>query len=248
MIEQQLYSVALFLAGIVNIVMAAALLQNSYYYKDYPTYRRARILTALCLIVFGTGFLMHHCFQWRFSWPYAATALTVTYFHLGGTLLADSHTSLLNPAYLNRGIAFRDAIAVASGIFILWTGAFTESAICIGLGICIFLVHILYLVYTFYTTFFRVRDGLQEMQLGSVAQFTRWMLMACHLIIGFGIGSILFTALLPNAIWPYTVLISVGIAVFIYIFYSLTEYGAVIDSATNATEDLAEKRNKDIRI
>ena len=25
-------------------------------------------------------------------------------------------------------------------------------------------------------------------------------------------------------------------------------YGAVIDSATNATEDLAEKRNKDIRI
>ena len=247
MIEQQLYSVVLFLAGIVNLVMAAILLQNSYYYKDYPTYRRARILTALCLAVFGIGFFMHHCYQWRFSWPYAATALTVTYFHLGGTLLGDSHTSLLNPAYLNRGVALRDTIAVASSIFIIWTGAFTNSIICIALGVSVFFIHIFYLVYTFYSTFFRVRNGLLEMQQGSVAQFVHWMLLSCHLIIGFGIGSIVFTALLPNAIWPYTLLLSVGLAVFIYIFYSLTEYGAVIDSATNATEDLAEKEIKSTR-
>ena len=45
------------------------------------------------------------------------------------------------------------------------------------------------------------------------------------------------TVLVPHAVWPYTVLLTVGIAVFIYFFYSITEYGAFIDSATNATED-----------
>ena len=44
----------------------------------------------------------------------------------------------------------------------------------------------------------------------------------------------------PLIPWPYTVLLCLGIAVFCYIFYALEEYGSVIESATNATEELSE--------
>ncbi|UKK48537.1 hypothetical protein L6475_00805 [Prevotella sp. E9-3] len=42
----------------------------------------------------------------------------------------------------------------------------------------------------------------------------------------------------PTLIWPYTVLEVVGILVFVYIFFSLNDYGYFIDSATNATENV----------
>ena len=65
------------------------------------------------------------------------------------------------------------------------------------------------------------------------------MLLSCHLIIVFGIGSIVVTACLPTAVWPYTLLMAIGILVFVYIFFSINDYGYVIDSTTNATEDVA---------
>ena len=65
--------------------------------------------------------------------------------------------------------------------------------------------------------------------------------IGCHLIIIFGLGSIAITAAFPHDIWPYTLLTAAGIAVFSYIFYALVEYGAVIDSATCATEDAANE-------
>ena len=49
------------------------------------------------------------------------------------------------------------------------------------------------------------------------------------------------TALLPEAVWPYSVLLCVGNAVFCYIYYSLDNYGAVVEAATNATEDIHKK-------
>ena len=47
----------------------------------------------------------------------------------------------------------------------------------------------------------------------------------------------MFTSFFPVVAWPFTVLLIVGAMVFVYIYYSINEYGLVIDSATNATED-----------
>ena len=69
-------------------------------------------------------------------------------------------------------------------------------------------------------------------------------IIASNLIVLFGLGSIVVTALVPRAIWPYTLLLVAGIAVFIYIFYSLSEYGTVIESASCATEDVILQRDK----
>lgn len=249
--EQQLYHLTLLLSGIVNLVMAAALLYNNYYYRDYYIYQRSRLLTALSLTAFGIGFLLHLHFCWRISWPSAATSLTVTYFHIAGTFLSWSHTSLLNPQHLNRFRVIRDITALTLNLVTLWTGVISDVSILLGIGIGIFLTHVVWMSTDFLRTYYRVSRLLRQLPITkenahwwttgaqhSTFYGQRSMSISCYLIILFGLGSIIMTALLPYAVWPYTVLLCIGNAVFIYIFYSLDNYGAIIEAATNATEDI----------
>jgi len=238
--DLQLYNLSLVLGGVINILMAFALVHNNFFYKDYDVYQQSRLFTAISLALFGIGFLLHANFDWRTSWPAAATALSVTYFHIGGTLLSWSHISLLNPNYLRCFVFSRDVLALLCSVSFLWLGVMYSHDTLLGVGIGIFFVHVIWMSVDFLHTYYRVSRRLVEMQLGTVAGFVRWMLLSCYLIIGFGLGSIVMTTLFPSAIWPYTILLCIGMFVFIYIFYSLIEYGRVIDSATNATEDVAE--------
>ena len=153
--EQQLYHLTLLLSGITCIVMAAALSYNNFYYRDYRIYKRSRLLTALTLTTFGIGFLLHLYFGWRTCWPSAATALSVTYFHIGGTMLSWSHTSLLNPEYLNRFRVIRDMTALVVNIVTLWTDVFFDISFLTGIGIGIFLTHVTWMSTDFLRTYLR---------------------------------------------------------------------------------------------
>lgn len=251
MIEQQFYNLSLLLAGIVNLMMAAVLLYNNFYYRDYVVYFRSRQLTALSLAVFGAGFLLHLHFGWRASWPIAASALSVSYFHIGGLLLSWSHTSLLNPQYLRHFVIVRDAIALFIGITVLWVGAFMHSFLILNIGVGVFLVHVAWMSVDFLNTNYRVRRQFKRLPVtemnarwwsSTVKQSVFWgqrsMSIACYMIILWGLGSIILTALIPYSVWPYTVLLCMGCCVFGYIFYTLDNYGMVIEAATNATEDV----------
>lgn len=268
-IEQPLYDLMLLIAGGVNILLALVLLHNNYWYQAYGVYHRARIIVAVNYIIFGVGFLLHAHLSWRTSWPEAASALSLSYFHSGGVLFGWSHTSLMRPDYLTRRVVVRDLLILALGITAYWTTAFLSSPDdepsfklsvfqsfnisafqLFNLSTIIFFLHAFYISYTFYHTCYRVIRNLS----GRVAdaESPRWwtpdvkctvlsfhhsFLIGCHLIILFGIGSIAITAAFPHDIWPYTLLLILGILVFTYIFYSLTEYGNVIEAGTNATED-----------
>ena len=247
MIEVGLYQSALLVAGIFNVAMAFTLWHNNYIFRNYVVYQRACLFTAICFLVFGVGFFLHYNFVWRMVWPAGATALSVSYFHIGGTMMSWSHTSLLDPSYLKRGIIVRDIVIVTIGLIAYWTTAYYCSLMMFHLSLIIFLLHIVWLSFKFYATYFKVSRCMEENNLyeqkDGEKKFTlftyhRSFLLSCHLIIGFGIGSIVLTAFNPTAVWPYTLLLSIGIVVFIYIFYSLCEYGIVIDSATNALDDI----------
>ena len=231
-IELQLYNCTLLVAAAVNVMMAAALWHNNFAYHDYPVYRHSRFMTALSFVVFAVGFLLHEQLQWRMSWPEGATALSVSYFHIGGVLLSWSHTSLLNPHYLKTKIVVRDIVILALGQGFLWTGACSLNGWTLDAGVAVFLTHVSALAVTFYRTYYRVR----------LFNYHHSFLMSCHLIILFGIGCVIMTALVPHAVWPYTVLLILGIMAFCFIFYGLSEYGAVIDASTNATEDAVNEK------
>ena len=227
--ELALYDLSLLIVGGLDLAMAIGLLVNNYAYRHYPVYHRSRVLTAVFFAVFGIGLLLHYHFHWRQTCPPMAMALSLTYFHIAGVAITWSHTSLLNPRYLSRRVVARDVAFLIIGLPAYWLTA---------AGVYIFLLHATLMTYDFYSTYYHLnRHSFPTLgEVGGRAIF-RWMLLSCHLIIFFGIGSIVFTYLLPTAIWPYSVLLCVGGLVFIYIYYSISEYGTVIDSATNAVED-----------
>ena len=227
--ELALYDLSLLIVGGLELAMAIGLLVNNYAYRHYPVYHRSRVLTAVFFAVFGIGLLLHYHFHWRQTCPPMAMALSLTYFHIAGVAITWSHTSLLNPRYLSRRVVARDVAFLIIGLPAYWLTT---------VGVYIFLLHATLMTYDFYSTYYHLnRHSFPTLgKVGGRAIF-RWMLLSCHLIIFFGIGSIVFTYLLPTAIWPYSVLLCVGGLVFIYIYYSISEYGTVIDSATNAVED-----------
>ena len=254
-IELQLYDAVLLLSGAVNLLMAVLLIHNNYWYSNYGVYHRARVLVAVTYAVFAVGFLLHSELHWRLTWTAAASALSVSYFHIGGVLFGWSHTSLLRPDYLTRRVVARDLIILTIGLVCYWTALLLPCSCC-PVQYAIFFAHAGFIAYTFYRTYYRVRKDI--MHVPSDADAPSWwtpemkrtvlsshhsFIIACHLIILFGLGGILFTALLPTAVWPYTLLLVMGICVFSYIFYSLTEYGLVIESAANITEDVERMKH-----
>ena len=238
--ELQIYDLTLLIVGLLNLVMAVCLLAKNNAYRHYPVYRRSRSLTAVFFAVFGIGMLLHFYFQWRLSYPLLATALTASYFHISGVAIAWSHTSLLNPRYLSRKVVLRDVTFLAIGLTSYWISATSCPLSTLNYALLIFLIHCVYMAFNFYTTYFRVSRRLIAMKQGSVEGFIRWMLRSCHLIIAFGIGSIMYTSFFPIDAWPFVVLLIVGAMVFVYIYFSINEYGLVIDSAASATKDAVE--------
>lgn len=252
--EQQLYHIVLLLAGGVNLLIAVVLLYNNVWFRNYDVYRRARQLVALCYVIFALGFALHAHFEWRTSWSAAATALSVSYFHIGGVLLGWSHTSLLRPDYLTKKVVARDLIILVVGLTGYWTAVATSSLFTLHFSLLIFFAHATFIAYTFYNTYNKVRRSIMRMPADSKApawwtpETKRTVLnghhsfvISAHLIVFFGIGSIVVTAVFPSQITPYTALLCMGIAVYCYIFYALTEYGNVIEAATCATEDAEER-------
>ena len=251
--EQQLYQLTLLVSGIVNLLIAIGLMHGNSDYHNYSIYRRSRLLTAFSLAAFGVGFLLHWHFGWRTTWPLGATALSVTYFHLGGTLLFWSHISLLRPDFLRPRVMICESIALFLCIITLWLGAIYNAPQLVYIGVVIFLLHVTWMSVDFMRTYRRTSREVRHLPV-TEANASWWtveaqrntfhgqlsMSISCLLIIFFGFFSVVFTALLPHAIWPYTVLLCMGMVVFIYIFYSLDQYGTFIEAATCATEDISK--------
>lgn len=261
--EQLLYETMLYLAAGINLILAFVLVYNNYQYRYYDVYRRSRLLSAAVYAAFAVGFLLHAQFQWRTVWPCAATALSVSYFHVGAVFFGWSHTSLLRPDYLTRRIVVRDLAILFLGIISYWlpltidhspltiTHAPAQCSMVNGQwSMIIFFAHATFIALTFYRTYFRVRRSIEQMPADGDAP--RWwtpeakrqvlhrhrsFIMGCHLIVLFGIGSVVVTACFPTQTWPYTVLLTAAILVFCYIFYALSEYGTIIDTALTAQQD-----------
>jgi hypothetical protein len=239
-LEQLIYRSALFFTGIINFVMAGLLLWGSRPYRQYSVYYRTRLLTTLWIAVFGLGYMIHGTFMWRYSWPTAASALTVSYFHLGAICFCWGYTSLLNPNYLTRRVFWSHSLFYVFGLVVYWLVAFLWkwAPIFTVLSFCLFFAYAARVIFVFYQTYNKVSFRLIHLSFGNVMDFVRWMQVCCDLIVLFGISSVAITGLFPNDLWPYTLLLFAGMGMFGYIAYSLNRYGKTIDLATEATRNI----------
>lgn len=221
--------------------MAGLLLWGSRPYRQYTIYYRTRLLTTLWIAVFGLGYMIHGTFMWRYTWPTAASALTVTYFHLGAICFNWGYTPLLNPNYLTRRVLWSHGLFYVFGIVVYWLIAFLWkwAPIFTVLSFCLFFGYAAWIIFVFYQTYNKVSYRLMRLSFGNVMDFVRWMQVCCDLIVLFGISSVAITGLFPTDFWPYTLLLFAGVGMFAYIAYSLNKYGATIDVATEATKSIA---------
>ena len=242
--EQTIYRIALILTGIINLIIAGWLFWGSKAYKQYGVYHRTRLLTMLWIAVFGLGYMIHGAFMWRYTWPTAASALTVSYFHLGAICFSWGYTSLLNPKYLTRGIVLRDSLYYLLCIIVYWTVAllWEKAPAFTFLSFLLFFAYAALIVFVFYQTYNQVSYRLLRLSFGNVMEFVRWMQVCCDLIVLFGISSVAITGIFPTDFWPYTLLLVAGIGMFGYIAYSLNKYGSSIETTTEATKNVAFKR------
>lgn len=241
--ELMIYRLALFLTAIINLIMAGMLWNGSKAYKKYAIYYRTRLLTTLWIAVFGLGYLIHGTFMWRFSWPTAASALTVSYFHIGAICFSWGYTSLLNPNYLTRRIVWRDTLIFVFALITYWTVAllWQKAPGFTLLSFVMFFAYAAWIVFKFYHTYNMVSSRMLRLSFGNVMGFVRWMQVCCDLIILFGISSVAITSIFPTDFWPFTLLLFAGVGMFAYIAYSLNKYGITIETTTEATENVALK-------
>lgn len=241
--EQLIYRIALFVTGIINLLMAGKLLVGSKPYMQYAVYFRTRMLTALWVGVFGLGYILHGILMWRYTWPAAASALTVTYFHIGAICFSWGYTSLLNPNYLTPRITLRDGIYYLVCLLLYWMVAllWKEHPTFTMLSYCLYFAYAAWVVFKFYKTYNQVSTRLLRLSYGNVMDFVRWMQVCCDLIVLFGISSVVITGIFPTDFWPYTLLLIAGVFMFGFICYSLNKYGATIETTTEATRKVTKK-------
>lgn len=237
-----IYSISLIVGAVANLLMATLLLAHQKAFSRYPIYHRARLLTAVWLIVFAVGYLIHAVTGLRAFWPSAASALTVSYFHFGAICFCWGYIPLLNPDYLTRRIVVRDLIIYAFGLVCYWSVAllWKDAPLYTLLSFIVFFGYVAYHIFLFYQTYHNVSYRLLKMSYGNVSGFVHWLQISCDLIIFFGTCGVIMLALFnEDSKIPYTVLTLMGIGIWAYIVYSLNKYGSVVETATRATENVA---------
>lgn len=225
--EQTIYIIALVLTGLFNLALGGIIFVGNKAYRKQTAYLRARLLTILWLVSFGLGYIIHALFLWRYTWPTAASALTVSFFHIGAICFNWGYIPLLNPNYLTKGVIVRDLIVFVAGLTSYWMVALLwhHAPTYVCLAFSVFFAYSAVTVFKFYRTYNRVSLRMIRMSSGNVMEFIRWMQVCCDCIVLFGIGSVAITAIFPNDIIPFVMLLTSGAGMFAYIAYSITKYG-----------------------
>lgn len=239
--EYLLYQLSLFITGIINLVMAGMLYRGNKHYKRFAIYYRTRLLTTLWIVAFGLGYIIHGLFMWRNTWPTAASALTVSYFHLGAICFNWGYTPLLNPNYLTRRVVWSHGLFFLVGLIIYWTVAalWKQAPMFTMVSFFWFFSYAAWIIFVFYRTYNKVSIRLLRLSFGNVMDFVRWLQVCCDLIVLFGISGVAVTAIFPNDIIPYIFMLVSGIGMFAFIAYSVNKYGSTIDVTTEATHNIA---------
>lgn len=245
-----LYQTVLYAACLVNFLLALLLLFNNYEYRKYDVYHRSCKITAVNYINFAIGFFLHGYFTLRFQHPVAASALSVSYFHVGCVMFSWSHTPLMCPNYLTRKIMVRDFVIMGVGIITYWLPVLVPALTPYSeWPFAIFFLHGVYLSYVFLSSYYQARKSIQKHSVEGNAP-SWWtpetkqrllsrhhsFIIGCFLIIIFGLGSIAITAAFPTEAWAYTLLSGAGMLLFWFLYYAVSEYGGVIEVATYAMQ------------
>lgn len=239
--EPTAYNVTLVIGVMVNGFAGLLLLLQSFFEGDHPSYRRALVYSAVVQWLFAAGFVLHVHFQWRYDQPLLASALALTYLHLGMAIFSWAYIGLVDPFYHTWKIYVRDLVIVACAVPCNWLTTTDMPTHYLGYVICG--VHCCFLASTFYWKYYHMSEHLAEVSPDpDIRLRTRFIVNSVHFMNGFGLLAILVSALWQDEKWPYTLLMVASSVVFIYLAMMLLLYHDVVEKTGNAIDDVAESQ------
>jgi len=236
----KIYHALLYVASANNIILALALVLFAMKsrYKIHKDFQRSCLLSALAFLVFGVGYLLHAAYQPRLVSPMMATALNLSYYHLGGALFAFSYTSLMSPRYITGRTVFINVILICLALLCYWYPFFetqTPSETW-KLAYGFFFLHLSGLAFVFYRAYLKKYKEEPEKAKETLNVFRNELPISSHLIVGFGFGCMVLFALYPDVLILYALLMVVSYYVFYFIYRALLHYGSNLVKAKENEE------------
>jgi len=236
----KIYNALLLVGSANNFILAVALvlIAMKSRYKVYKSFQRSCLLSAFAFIVFGLGYLLHAVYQPRLVSPMMATALNLSYYHLGGVLFAFSYTVLMSPRYITGRTVFFNVALTCLALLCYWYPFFDTlvPSETWKLAYGLFFLHLSVLAIIFYRAYLKKCKEEPERARESLQIFRNQLPISSHMIVGFGFGCVVLFALYPDVLILYALLMVVSYYVFYFIYRALFLYGSKLEK-TNEDEE-----------
>lgn len=237
------YNNSLEAGWIVLALLAFFLLGNKSMNKEYSNFVFSRRCCGGCFAAFAIGVFFQWLFNPRLEHPMIATAMALTYFHIGATLFGMSHTSVLDPAIRCRKRILTDLASCSLTISTVWTGALLQIPMVMIGSFIIFFIHVIYMSYSLISTYTRVIRNIANISSDETELAVEWLPKSSYMMVIFGItcsfASFINTE--DNHLTAGSVMILLAIPIFLYIYISYmnfsTQLSYISPVLTTALED-----------
>jgi len=116
------YQAILYIGCISNIILAGFLVCKAANKKfsTHRNYQHTVFVAAIGYVVFGIGFLLHALYQPRIAYPQIATAVSMTYSHIGGVLFGYCYLSLVSERLRSKKFIAISLFALILSLIAYW--------------------------------------------------------------------------------------------------------------------------------
>ncbi len=221
-----LYSISILAGAVTTTILACCMFFSAVPAKEvYAAFDRSRRLLALGYAVYAAGIWVYVFFPIREQYPFIAPALNLTYYFAASFLFGLSFISLLEHKYISRERIRRFAVTYCLYVILLWATVFlTNGKVRVWLLECFgfwFIVQCIILIRTFFSTYRKARNNIDNYYSDSTALFVNWLMVSAWMVMicGFAGGVLPF---LPG--WCNAIYMAIGIIAFTYIYISMQNY------------------------
>lgn len=241
------YNNSLEAGWIVFGLLAFLLLGNKSLNKEFSNYVFSRRCCGGSFAAFAIGVFFQWYFNPRLEYPMIATAVALSYFHIGATLFAMSHTSVLDPNIKCKKRVIIDMISSLLSISTVWAGALLEVSSVMIISFFIFFAHIIYMSYMLISTYTRVVRNIANISSDETELAVKWLPISSFMMVIFGMSCSFasFVNAQDNHLMAGSVMILIAIPIFLYIYISYMNFSMQLLHISPVLESALEDANNE---
>lgn len=241
------YNNSLEAGWIVIGLLAFFLLANKSNNKEYSNYVFSRRCCGGSFAAFAIGLFVQWFFNPRLEYPMIATAMALSYFHVGATLFGMSHTSVLDPSIRCKRRIRIDILSIILSTSTVWMGALLKVPVVMLLSFIVFFAHVIYMSYSLISTYTRVIKNIANISSDETELAVEWLPKSSYMMVIFGIACSFasFINVEDNHLIAGSVMTLMAIPIFLYIYISYMNFSTQLTSVSPVLKTALEDANKE---